>query len=178
MLWEQRVVRCIRSRGGIALAGSALGGLQRIDFPVALTVGGFVMGGHVAGAYAPFDGRIGKYQAVLAYNAKNNNVPAVQIIDLQYQKFNVLKNNYNTLLQNIRMIDIHQKNRWSRQAKKWSIAALGMNKKGNMLFIHCGFPYTVYDFINILLKLPLDIYNCMYLEGGYQASFYLKTEII
>ena len=66
MLWEQRVVRCVGSRGGITLAGSALGGLQRIDFAVSLPVGGFVVGGHVTGAYAPFDGRIGKYQAVLA----------------------------------------------------------------------------------------------------------------
>ena len=53
------------------------------------------------------------------------------------------------------------------------MAVLGQDKSGNILFIHCRSPYPVHDFIDILLKLPLDLYNAMYLEGGPEASFYL-----
>ena len=51
---------------------------------------------------------------------------------------------------------------------------IGMDKKGNALFIFTRSPYSVHNFINILLQLPLSIHNAMYLEGGPEASFYLN----
>ena len=44
--------------------------------------------------------------------------------------------------------------------------------EANKAKVRC--PYLVCDFINILLALPLDINNAMYLEGGSEASFYLN----
>ncbi|HXH18749.1 MAG TPA: phosphodiester glycosidase family protein, partial [Chitinophagales bacterium] len=115
-----------------------------------------------------------KYNAVVAFNRKNDSVPEFQIIDLKCQNWDELKAQYHTLIQGIRMIDCNQKNVWSYQEQRWSIAAIGTDKSGNVLFLHASYPYRVHDFINMLLKSSLDIKNAMYLEGGPEASFYLN----
>jgi len=118
----------------------------------------------------------GDYKAVLAFNpVKGAAVPPVQIIDLECQKFDAYKNKYNSFVQNIRMIDCRRKNVWSRQPQQWSCAALAMDSSGHVLLLFSRSPYTVHDFINILLRLPLSIYNAMYLEGGGPASMYVHS---
>ncbi len=115
------------------------------------------------------------YMAVLAFNPVYDSLPSVQIIDLELQNFENLKRGYNSLVQSIRMIDIHGANVWHQQPQKHSIAALAMDKDGNVLFIFCEQPSSVHDFINFMLELPLSIYNAIYLEGGPPAQFYLKS---
>ena len=51
---------------------------------------------------------------------------------------------------------------------------MGIDGKGNALFIHSRTPYRVHDFCQVLLELPLDIRTTCYLEGGPESSFYLK----
>lgn len=115
-----------------------------------------------------------KYNSIFACGALSDDVPPAQIIDLKCQDFSSLKKKYRSFTQSIRMINCHQKNVWQQQPRKWSIAALGMDAEGNILLIHCRSPYSVYDFNNILLKLPLKIYTAMYLEGGPEASLYFR----
>ncbi len=55
------------------------------------------------------------------------------------------------------------------------MAAVAMDKAGRVLFVISRSPFTVHDFINILLALPLDIHNAMYLEGGPKASLYISA---
>ncbi len=110
---------------------------------------------------------------VVAFNRKDEDVPLFQVIDLQFQNWDSLKNKYNSFAQGIRMVDSNQKNRWSYQEKMWSIAALGSDKKGNALFMFSRSPYRVHDFNNILLNSNINIKNAMYLEGGPEASFYV-----
>ena len=83
--------------------------------------------------------------------------------------------NYNTVIQNLRLIKRPGENRWSQQEKKWSEVALGEDKNGNILFIFCRSPYTMHDFNNILLKLPIDIVCAQHLEGGPEASMYFNA---
>lgn len=114
------------------------------------------------------------YNAVAAFSPKSDTVPPFKIIDLRCESWDQWKNAYNCYSQGIRMIDCNQTNRWSVQAKKWSMVTFAVDKAGNALFIFTRSPYRVHDFINILLGLDLDIYNMMYLEGGPEASFYLN----
>jgi hypothetical protein len=72
------------------------------------------------------------------------------------------------------MVDCDQKNRWAKQNRKWSMVVTALDKSGNLLFIFTRSPYTVHDYINILLNSELNIYNMMYLEGGPESSFYLN----
>lgn len=114
------------------------------------------------------------YKAVLAFNRTDAAVPEIQIIDLRCQAFEELKPKYQTFVQSIRMVSCQQENVWAKQDNMWSLAVLGMDKNGNGLFIFSEAPYSVHDFINVLLSLPISLYNAMYLEGGLEASLYFS----
>jgi uncharacterized protein YigE (DUF2233 family) len=115
------------------------------------------------------------YKAVLAFNRVDWGVPEVQIIDLKCQEFETLRPKYQTFVQGIRMISCNQENVWSKQDRKWSLAVLGVDKEGNVLFILSETPYSGHDFNNMLLSLPLSIFNATYLEGGPEASLYFSA---
>ncbi|ADV49977.1 hypothetical protein Celal_2692 [Cellulophaga algicola DSM 14237] len=119
------------------------------------------------------NGRLNKDNTIAAFNRKNDSVPEFQIIDRTCQNWDQLKDQYNSFTQSIRMVDCNQKNKWGQQAKKWSMVVIGKDKEGNALFIFTRSPYSVHDFISILLNSSLDVYNLMYLEGGPEASFYM-----
>ena len=112
---------------------------------------------------------------VLAFDAKSGDVPVVQIIDRTCQDFDALRKKYDGLVQNIRMVNCQGKNVWAQQKRRWSTAAVGIDTSGRVLFIHARSPYSTHDFINILKKLPIDLKNAMYVEGGPEATLYFKS---
>ena len=119
--------------------------------------------------------RVSKDMTILAFDRLGTEGPEVKIIDRQCEDFRIWKNKYGTLVQSIRMISCKGKNVWQQQPKKWSTAAIGMDKADRVLFIHVGSPYSTHDLINILQKLPIEIARAMYTEGGPQAQLYIKT---
>jgi uncharacterized protein YigE (DUF2233 family) len=120
--------------------------------------------------------RISRDNTILAFNRLDPDVPEIQIIDRECQDFDSLKRKYSTMIQSIRMISCDQENVWSQQPTKWSTVAIATDEEGKVLFLFTRSPYSVHDFIEILLSLPLSIHSAMYLEGGPQASMYLSTE--
>ncbi len=121
------------------------------------------------------NGHINRNQAVLAFNRTDDSVPAAQIIDRTCQDFKALRAKYQSFVQSIRMVSCDQKNVWNPQARGWSMAVIAIDMAGRVLFIITRSPYTVHDFINILMSLPLGIRNAMYLEGGPKASLYVAA---
>ncbi len=119
--------------------------------------------------------RLGRDRTVLAFNPTAPDVPEIQIIDRDCQDFNSLRRKYSTFVQSIRMISCGQQNVWNQQAGKWSTVAVGMDGRGNVLFMFGRSPSSVHDFIDVLLSLPLSLTGAMYLEGGPEASLYLNT---
>jgi len=117
--------------------------------------------------------RVNKNNAVLAFNPAVADVPE---IDRDCQDFENLKGKYHTFVQSIRMVSCEQQNVWSPQATGWSTLAIGMDKNNKVLIIFSEQQYCVHDLIEILLSLPISLYNAMYLEGGPQASLYLSTK--
>jgi uncharacterized protein YigE (DUF2233 family) len=116
-----------------------------------------------------------KDMTILAFDRLGTGTPAVKIIDRQCEDFKLWKNKYGSLVQSIRMISCKGKNVWLQQPKKWSTAAIGIDKADRVLFIHVGSPYSTHDLINILKQLPLQIARAMYTEGGPQAQLYIKS---
>ena len=51
----------------------------------------------------------------------------------------------------------------------------GMDADGHALLIFCRSPYTMHDYVNILLQSPLRIRQAMYLEGGPEASLSINS---
>ncbi len=115
------------------------------------------------------------HKTIFACQPLEDGIPPARIIDLTCENFEEWKNRYDSFLQSIRMISCRQNNVWSQQNNKWSISALAVDDAGFILLIHSISPYSVHDFINMLLALPLDIYNAMYLEGGPQAGLYFSA---
>jgi hypothetical protein len=114
-------------------------------------------------------------RAVLAFDRTDASVPAVDIIDLTCQDFTVLRQQYRSFVQSIRMVSCEGKNMWQQQPRRFSTAAIAVDGAGRVLFIHCRSPYSTHDFIDGLLALPLDIAKAMYVEGGPQAQLYLNA---
>ncbi|ACF13799.1 conserved hypothetical protein [Chloroherpeton thalassium ATCC 35110] len=122
--------------------------------------------------------RLSKDNTIFAFNPTKKDLPKAQIIDRTVQNYDALKSVYQSQFQGIRMIAPGRKNVWQEQPDEWSIAALGSDGDGNILFIFSRSPYTVHDFINILLELPIDIQRAMYLDGGAVAQLYFSNKHI
>lgn len=119
--------------------------------------------------------RLSKDMTILAFDRKTAEVPLVKMIDRQCEDFKVWRKKYTTMVQSIRMISCTGENVWTKQPQKWSTAAIGVDDRDRVLFIHVGSPYSTHDLINILKKLPLNISRAMYAEGGPQAQLYINT---
>ena len=119
--------------------------------------------------------RLSKDMTILAFDRKDADVPLVKLIDRQCEDIKVWQKKYTTMIQSIRMISCIGENVWAQQPQKWSTAAIGIDERDRILFIHVGSPYSTHDLINILKKLPLDIARAMYVEGGPQAQMYINT---
>lgn len=120
--------------------------------------------------------RLSKDMTILAFDRQSPDVPRAKIIDRQCEDFQFWKQKYGTLVQSIRMISCTGKNVWKPQPRRWSTSAIGIDRQGNILFIHVRSLYRTHDLINILKKLPLNISRAMYTEGGPQAQLYINSD--
>lgn len=115
-----------------------------------------------------------KYFSVAAFNPIDTTSKIFHIFDIDKSNIKDIINNYNTVIQNLRLIKRPALNRWSQQQQKWSEAALGQDKNGNVLFIFSHSPYSMHDLNNILINLPIEIVCAQHLEGGPEASLYFS----
>jgi uncharacterized protein YigE (DUF2233 family) len=115
-------------------------------------------------------------QTILVFDPLEPDIPEVRLIDRECDDFDAWARRYGTKVQSIRMISCKGQNVWSQQPRRWSTAAIGMDQKGRVLFIHVRSPFSTHDLIEILKALPLDLSGAMYVEGGPQAQLYIRTE--
>jgi hypothetical protein len=118
---------------------------------------------------------VSKDKTILAFDPVDKNLPAVRIIDRDCEDFNKLRKLYGTLIQNIRMVSCRGENMWAPHKKMWSTAAIGLDNQSRVMFIHVRSPYTTHDLINMLLELPINLKQAMYVEGGADAQLYINT---
>lgn len=116
-----------------------------------------------------------KDRAVFLAEPSRKGLPSAQIADSTCQDVPALAPAYATVAQNIRMIDCQRRNVWAQQARRWSTACVGADGAGRVLLIHARSPFTTHDLVDELLGLPLDLRRLMYVEGGPEASLYVKV---
>jgi hypothetical protein len=119
--------------------------------------------------------KINNYNAILAFNRKDTSVGPIQIIDMKCQDWPQLQTKYHSFTQSISLIACNKQVVDNKQKGKWSMVLWGMDEQGNVLWIFTRSPYTIRQFSEILLSLPLNIKNVMYLEGGPETSLYVNT---
>jgi hypothetical protein len=81
---------------------------------------------------------------------------------------------YDVVVQNLRLIKSADgrkgENVWTRQEKRWSEAAIAIDRQGHILFIFCREPLSMWELNQALLRLPLGVVRAMHVEGGPEAS--------
>jgi hypothetical protein len=116
------------------------------------------------------------YRSAAAYGPTSDSLPRFRIFDLDEEPIDSAIANYDLVVQNIRLIKRPGENRWPPRDKKWSEAALGEDGAGNILFIFSRIAWTMHDFNERLLALPIDIVAAQHLEGGPEAQLFVRWE--
>jgi len=135
-------------------------------------VGYLVSKGHVN------NNHVNRYLSVAAFNPKKGKkgLPEFRIFDLDDPgtTMDTIRDNFSSIVQNLRLIKRPEENRWRQQGKRWSEAALGEDHSGRALFIFSRTPFTMYDLNRELLSLGIGLVAAQHLEGGPEAQLYLR----
>lgn len=155
-------------RYGLAAATNA--GMFATDFRT--HIGYLRAGNHVNSA------RLNAYQSLALFSPSRPGLPGFRIIDLDVSAPAVdsLRSDYRHLVQNLRLVKRPRENRWQGQAERWSEAALGEDRLGRALIVFSRTAYSMREFNEILLELPIDLVCAQHLEGGPEAQLYVKVD--
>ncbi len=99
--------------------------------------------------------------------------PYFRIFDLDEITLGEVAARYNTVAQNMRLIKRAGENRWQPATDRWQEAALGEDYNGRALLIICDRRWSMHDFNEIFLSLPLGLVAAQHLEGRVEASMWI-----
>ena len=124
------------------------------------------------------NGKANNYQSVAAFDPRDaTSSTPFRIFDLdapQTSMQSILKD-YDSVVQNLRLIKRPGTNQWSQQNRMWSEAALGEDDSGRALFIFSRAPFSMHDLNQELLGAGIGIVAAQHLEGGPEAQLYLNA---
>jgi hypothetical protein len=173
----------------LSTAGSADSTRRTVDgwcddfhLTAAINAGMYNIDRHSHIGYLKADGRVinptivrRDYRSAAAFGPMDDSLPEFRLYDLDETPVQAVIAGYRNVVQNIRLIKRPGENRWPEKPEKWSEAALGEDVDGRMLMIFCKSPYTMHDFNDVLLSLPIDIVSAQHLEGGAQAQMHIEA---
>jgi len=110
------------------------------------------------------------YKSALLIEPKKNGLKYADIIDIDIEAEKSKIDEYNTIVQNLRLIKGSRINVWQKTSNLWSEAAIGIDKNKNLILLFTSTPLTMYDFNEIILKLPIGIVKAFHTDGGPPAS--------
>jgi hypothetical protein len=120
---------------------------------------------------------VNNYQSVAAFDPHDPNSAPFHIFDLdrpQVAVQSILKD-YDSAVQNLRLIKRPGSNQWSKQGRMWSEAALGEDDAGRALFIFSRAPFSMHDLNEEMLAAGIGIVAAQHLEGGPEAQIYVHA---
>ncbi len=116
-----------------------------------------------------------RYGAFFVCDPLSPGLPGAAIIDKRTEEWQKILPSYGTVVQNFRLMDEHGGQVWPKNGRAHSITALAQDKAGRILFLHCGQPLSVYDFVRLVNLHPsLKISKAMYMEGGKEAGLLIR----
>lgn len=117
---------------------------------------------------------LSKYQSVLLIGPRRPGLPPATIRDANAGDTAAAFADYDTVIQNLRLIRDPAVNVWSQSARRWSEAAIALDRDGRILLLFCRSPFTMHDFNALLIRMPLGIVRAMHVEGGPEASLSVR----
>lgn len=87
-----------------------------------------------------------------------------------------MRRRYRSVVQGFRMmIDCRGRPvRWT-QTRRYSAAALGVDREGRAVFVHSRTPYRMTELNRMMAELDLGIRGLVYMEGGPEASLVVRA---
>ncbi|MDL2316743.1 phosphodiester glycosidase family protein [Desulfovibrio sp. OttesenSCG-928-A18] len=101
-------------------------------------------------------------------------LPAADIINRGSDGWEQTLDAYAMVVQNYRILGPEGRLLWKGKGEKHSIAALGKDRQGRMLFLLCQEPVSVERFVDCLNEFGLEPSALAYVEGGRQAALFLR----
>jgi hypothetical protein len=116
------------------------------------------------------------YRSVLGLYPRDRKFPITSWLDLgTKQPSQSLLGGYSVVVQNLRLIRAPGENCWAQSEKRWSEAAVAIDRKGRILLLFSRSPLSMAEFNRSVLSLPLGIRQAMHVEGGPEASLSIHT---
>jgi len=115
-----------------------------------------------------------KYQSIFLLGPRRKGLPAATIRDAGPDGKAADHADYDTVIQNLRLIRDPGVNVWSASGRRWAEAAIALDRDGHILFLFSRSPFIMRDFNALLLRLPLGIVRAMHVEGGPEASLSVR----
>ena len=119
-----------------------------------------------------------KYQTIAAFDPRDGkDVPRFHIFDLDAPGITMqsIQQDYDSAVQNLRLVKRPGSNQWTQQTRKWSEAALGEDDAGRILFIFSRSPFSMHDLNQELLAAGIGLVAAQHLEGGPEAQLYVHA---
>ena len=114
------------------------------------------------------------YYSVLAFDPITKNLPGFYIYDTDVVSLDSIVKNYNSVVENLRLIKRSRENRWPEQKKKWVELAIGQDLDNNIIIIYCHNELSMFEFNNLILSLPINLSAAQHLEGNASAQLYFS----
>ncbi|MEW5736790.1 MAG: hypothetical protein AB1921_18240 [Thermodesulfobacteriota bacterium] len=117
-----------------------------------------------------------RFGAFFVFHPQGEGLAPVAILDRYVHKdWEERLSRYRSAVQNYRMIGADGLPAWPEGGDPTCIAAVGMDRKGMVLFIFSEAPFTPRGLSDELLALPLDLTALMYSEGGPPAGLFVSA---
>ncbi len=118
------------------------------------------------------------YRQAACFEPRRPGLPRFVLEDLDTHPEETFADDYDVVVQNLRLIKKPGENRWPPRDRRWSEACLGEDASGRMLWIFSRAPYTMHAWNERLLTLPLDLVAAQHLEGGPEAQLWISPAAI
>jgi len=119
---------------------------------------------------------VNDYMSAMAFGPLDASLPLFRIFDLDVTPLEEITATYSNVVQNMRLIKRSRENRWRPQGSTWPEAALAEDNQGRVLFIYCSVSYSMHEFNEVLLALPLQVVCAQHLEGNNPARLWINHD--
>lgn len=120
-----------------------------------------------------------RFFSVLVLGPRRKGLPKAAILDVDHARGKKRMRQYQTVIQNLRLIkQVGRRGRsvWGKKRKRaWSESLMAMDRQGMLYMMHTRTPFTMARLTRMLLRLPWGIVRAMHLDGGAPAGFSLKS---
>ncbi|MBI2893796.1 MAG: phosphodiester glycosidase family protein [Deltaproteobacteria bacterium] len=145
--------------------------------------GMFLVGGRSVGLMVSASGinqpRVSpRYGAFLAFDPAEASDPPVAMFGRGCAGFDLsaIRARYRAVVQSIALLDCAGRPIPTGGRRAYSASAIGLDRAGRVAFVHVRTPFTMAMFRRILASSAVGLVSAMYLEGGPEASLWVRGE--